>query len=719
MPLLSKIVMTLCCTVSVPRVHIRGLGHNGNKDEIRRLFSEFGPLKNVWLANKPPGFAYVFYKSFHDAEKAVACYDNKKVCGMTVSVDLSAIEDKYNRREYRRDSVMNDGNRSSYEEVDGGYIPSGFSFKQDYDRKGRRRSTFRSSRERERNDQRSSPFNERVRPNDFQHGRRLGKGQISSFEDDHRRDFPDRRGPRGRGHSINESKDRSREMYRDMGSYKLRGRGNGRPDYEDDNRHGGPRSRGSGSRMGRLSNDRSHSPGVYEHRQGPRERLEFRDHVRRGHESMEKPRHEHTRPDPNRFLSPPPPPKRLSKSSTRKRTLGSPVGYEIVAKRRRNEAKNSQQSEWQIMRGSDPSDIDYRHRRQQIREDQWASRVKDIRLKHSTDILDYGKHSPKKTHRHSESLLLTREDYSKYRKHRVHDRSYIPASQEINSYHKRKYDSGSKKHWKADERHDALPRGSPHKTHYPDRYKSPLRDSQAFAFPSLLHKDSLSRSRSVSSHAETSDTSRGPSVSPTPPHHKQSLLFRTPSQSRSPSPLPGISRQYENDYQPKEPSQEELASPLYSHNSPAFRSPSPVYTTQPPTLAIYNSPPPVYSPNFDRHIDHDTHLFSKEKRQVEYGDEQDIRAEHKSKREVFHRDRERKITYNVKQSSDRLIEVGGEKQGRYLNEKKAHGRRVSESFDTLARSSGHQRISPVRAPRKRNRVSPGPKRSAILGEYVT
>ena len=80
--------------MTVPRVKITELGNQGDKEEIRHVFEKFGPLTNVWIATNPPGFAYVFYETFKDAEKAVATMDGKSLCGVRVRVELSPIEDR-------------------------------------------------------------------------------------------------------------------------------------------------------------------------------------------------------------------------------------------------------------------------------------------------------------------------------------------------------------------------------------------------------------------------------------------------------------------------------------------------------------------------------------------------------------------------------------------------------------------------------------------------
>ena len=41
------------------KVWIGGLGEEGTRLEIEEAFGEIGPVKNIWLAKNPPGFAFV------------------------------------------------------------------------------------------------------------------------------------------------------------------------------------------------------------------------------------------------------------------------------------------------------------------------------------------------------------------------------------------------------------------------------------------------------------------------------------------------------------------------------------------------------------------------------------------------------------------------------------------------------------------------------------
>ena len=41
------------------------------KSELEREFAKFGSVKDVWVARNPPGFAFVEFDDYRDAEDAV------------------------------------------------------------------------------------------------------------------------------------------------------------------------------------------------------------------------------------------------------------------------------------------------------------------------------------------------------------------------------------------------------------------------------------------------------------------------------------------------------------------------------------------------------------------------------------------------------------------------------------------------------------------------
>ena len=44
------------------KVYIGNLGNNASKYEIEDAFGKYGPLRNVWVARNPPGFAFVEFE---------------------------------------------------------------------------------------------------------------------------------------------------------------------------------------------------------------------------------------------------------------------------------------------------------------------------------------------------------------------------------------------------------------------------------------------------------------------------------------------------------------------------------------------------------------------------------------------------------------------------------------------------------------------------------
>jgi hypothetical protein len=49
------------------RVYCGGLRADTDKRELEREFERFGALQDVWVARKPPGFAFVVFQDKHDA----------------------------------------------------------------------------------------------------------------------------------------------------------------------------------------------------------------------------------------------------------------------------------------------------------------------------------------------------------------------------------------------------------------------------------------------------------------------------------------------------------------------------------------------------------------------------------------------------------------------------------------------------------------------------
>lgn len=71
------------------KVYIGNLKSNANKYEIEDLFTKYGPLKNIWIARNPPGFAFIEYEDPRDAEDAVRGLDGTRCCGSRIIVQMS------------------------------------------------------------------------------------------------------------------------------------------------------------------------------------------------------------------------------------------------------------------------------------------------------------------------------------------------------------------------------------------------------------------------------------------------------------------------------------------------------------------------------------------------------------------------------------------------------------------------------------------------------
>ena len=49
--------------------------------DLEDSFAKYGPVRNVWVARRPPGFAFVEMEDPRDAEDAVRGLDGTRVCG--------------------------------------------------------------------------------------------------------------------------------------------------------------------------------------------------------------------------------------------------------------------------------------------------------------------------------------------------------------------------------------------------------------------------------------------------------------------------------------------------------------------------------------------------------------------------------------------------------------------------------------------------------------
>jgi len=71
------------------KVYVGELDPKAEKREIEDCFSKIGPIKNVWVARNPPGFAFVEYEDPRDAHDACKHLDGEKIGSGRVKVEMS------------------------------------------------------------------------------------------------------------------------------------------------------------------------------------------------------------------------------------------------------------------------------------------------------------------------------------------------------------------------------------------------------------------------------------------------------------------------------------------------------------------------------------------------------------------------------------------------------------------------------------------------------
>ena len=62
------------------------------------MYSRYSSYKNAWIANNPPGFAYIFFHNMKDAIRAVAATNGGMLCGNRVRVELTPIDEEEDNR---------------------------------------------------------------------------------------------------------------------------------------------------------------------------------------------------------------------------------------------------------------------------------------------------------------------------------------------------------------------------------------------------------------------------------------------------------------------------------------------------------------------------------------------------------------------------------------------------------------------------------------------
>merc|ERR1712137_369158 len=95
--------------VNDAKVYIGNLGSDPpSTTEVEKEFSYYGKLQSVWIARRPPGFAYVEFEDGRDARDACKDLDGRTVFGRRIKVEIS----HGRKRESRRSRSPSRGRRS-------------------------------------------------------------------------------------------------------------------------------------------------------------------------------------------------------------------------------------------------------------------------------------------------------------------------------------------------------------------------------------------------------------------------------------------------------------------------------------------------------------------------------------------------------------------------------------------------------------------------------
>ncbi|XP_045176723.2 probable splicing factor, arginine/serine-rich 6 isoform X2 [Mercenaria mercenaria] len=79
------------------KVYVGDLGYGAAKQELEEVFQRYGPLRNVWVARNPPGFAFVEFEDPRDVEDACKALDGTRINGRRVRVEPSNGKTRWGR----------------------------------------------------------------------------------------------------------------------------------------------------------------------------------------------------------------------------------------------------------------------------------------------------------------------------------------------------------------------------------------------------------------------------------------------------------------------------------------------------------------------------------------------------------------------------------------------------------------------------------------------
>ena len=71
------------------KIYIRGLRSDSNKEQLMEAFSSYGKVLAVWIAQKPPGYAFLLMESSRDARESCVGLNNTKIGGYRMQVEMA------------------------------------------------------------------------------------------------------------------------------------------------------------------------------------------------------------------------------------------------------------------------------------------------------------------------------------------------------------------------------------------------------------------------------------------------------------------------------------------------------------------------------------------------------------------------------------------------------------------------------------------------------
>ena len=84
------------------QVYIGNLNPDATERDLEDKFMSYGPLRKVWVARRPPGFAYITFENHDDAARCVKECDGIMILDKPIRCEWSSRETREERRSYRR-----------------------------------------------------------------------------------------------------------------------------------------------------------------------------------------------------------------------------------------------------------------------------------------------------------------------------------------------------------------------------------------------------------------------------------------------------------------------------------------------------------------------------------------------------------------------------------------------------------------------------------------